>query len=260
MGISTTVMKCKKCDLIFANPLPIPANIEQHYGIPPESYWSAEYFKIRDDYFIKQIQTFSDLYGRTNDLRALDIGAGIGKCMIALENSGFEVWGLEPSNPFYEKALQTMKIEPSKLQLSTIENAVYEKESFDFITFGAVLEHLYNPSEAIQKAAYWLKPKGFIHIEVPSSNWLISRIANFVYKLQGLDYVTNISPMHSPFHLYEFGLKSFKENAKKHHYSIAHYSYEVCTTYLPKSLNKIFVPYMRATNTGMQLEIWLTKN
>ena len=48
-------------------------------------------------------------------MKALDIGAGIGKCMIALENASFDVYGIEPSNPFYERALSRMKIDPSKI-------------------------------------------------------------------------------------------------------------------------------------------------
>jgi len=52
----------------------------------------------------------------------------------------------------------------------------------------------------------WLKTDGIMHIEVPSSDWLIARLLNFYYKIRGLDYVTNISPMHEPFHLYEFAL------------------------------------------------------
>jgi 2-polyprenyl-3-methyl-5-hydroxy-6-metoxy-1,4-benzoquinol methylase len=51
-----------------------------------------------------------------------------------------------------------MKIPPEKLQLGMIENIEYPKDNFDFITFGAVLEHLYDPSAAIKKAMNWLKP------------------------------------------------------------------------------------------------------
>jgi predicted SAM-dependent methyltransferase len=122
-----------------------------------------------------------------------------------------------------------------------------------------VLEHLYDPSAAIEKALRWLKHGGLIHIEVPSSKWLVNRIANTLYKLQGLDYVANISPMHNPYHIYEFGLESFKKNAALHHYKLVHHSYEVCETYLPKFLNALAVPYMRSTDTGMQLEVWLRK-
>ena len=38
-GITTTIVKCKSCDLIYSNPLPIPASIQDHYNIPPEEYW-----------------------------------------------------------------------------------------------------------------------------------------------------------------------------------------------------------------------------
>ena len=97
--------------------------------------------------------------------------------MIALKKAGFDSYGLEPSVPFYNKAIDKMGISPHALVLSKIEDAKYPDNFFDFITFGAVLEHLYNPSLSITTALRWLKPKGIIHIEVPSSDWLISRLA-----------------------------------------------------------------------------------
>jgi hypothetical protein len=118
---------------------------------------------------------------------------------------------------------------------------------------------LYDASESIKTAMGWLKPGGLLHIEVPSSNWLIAKIANLYYRIWGLDYVTNLSPMHEPFHIYEFGLKSFAENAKINHYEIAYHQFDVCDTFMPKILNKVIVPYRQNTNSGMQLEIWLRK-
>jgi ubiquinone/menaquinone biosynthesis C-methylase UbiE len=258
-GITTTVVQCTRCNLIYPNPIPIPETIEQHYGVPPENYWLPQYFNIDPNYFKAQINTFFKLYGRNTGLTALDIGAGIGKCMVALQNAGIDANGFEPSEPFYRKALEKMRINPSKLVLCSVEDASYPEQTFDFVTFGAVLEHLYDPSAAIEKALHWLKPGGLIHIEVPSSKWLVNRIANTLYKLQGLDYVANISPMHNPFHIYEFGLESFEKNAALHHYKLVHHSYDVCETYLPKFLNALAVPYMRSTDTGMQLEVWLRK-
>jgi ubiquinone/menaquinone biosynthesis C-methylase UbiE len=258
-GITTTVVQCTFCNLIYPNPLPIPETIEQHYGVPPENYWLPQYFNIDPNYFKVQLDTFFKLYGLNTGLTALDIGAGIGKCMVAIQNAGIDAYGFEPSEPFYQKALEKMRIDSSKLVLSSVEDASYPEQTFDFITFGAVLEHLYDPSAAIEKALRWLKHGGLIHIEVPSSKWLVNRIANTLYKLQGLDYVANISPMHNPYHIYEFGLESFKKNAALHHYKLVHHSYEVCETYLPKFLNALAVPYMRSTDTGMQLEVWLRK-
>lgn len=80
VGLTTTVMKCKACNLIFSNPLPIPETLDQHYGVPPESYWKGEYFKVEPTLFKDQIDTFFRLNRIQSDkYKFLDIGAGIGK-------------------------------------------------------------------------------------------------------------------------------------------------------------------------------------
>lgn len=261
VGICTTVMKCQACDLVFSNPLPVPANLSQHYGMPAESYWTESYFVPKEDYFLGEIGRFMTLSGTAtcSGKRALDIGAGVGNCMRALERAGFEAFGIEPSRHFHERALNAMGIAPGNLQCDRLEDARFANDSFDFVTFGAVLEHLYDPSSSIAKALAWVKPGGLIHIEVPSSKWLTNRISNLVYALQGLDYVANLSPMHNPFHLYEFGLRSFEANSSFNGYAIAHHEYIVCRTYLPRAVDFIARPLMAATDTGMQLAVWLRK-
>ena len=138
VGISTTVQQCTSCDLIFSNPQPIPEDLQDHYGKPPESYWAESYFTLDPLYFSSVIDWVKTINPIENGMKALDIGAGIGKCMITLENAGFEVSGIEPSKPFFDRAISRMKIDPSKIQNVPIEEATFEKESFDFITFGAV--------------------------------------------------------------------------------------------------------------------------
>ena len=118
------------------------------------------------------------------------------------------------------------------------------------LDFYVYFEELYN----------CLKPGGLIHIEVPSSNWLIGRIINLYYKLRMTDYVGNLSPMHEPFHLHEFSLKSFQIHAGNNNYNIVHHDYYVCQTYMPKILDVLIKPYMKKTKTGMQLCVWLKKN
>lgn len=259
-GITTTIVKCKTCKLIFSNPLPIPFSIQDHYGVTPESYWTKNYFTVDEHYFSKEIKDLKTVLNITDSTKGLDIGAGIGKTMIALEKIGIDMYGCEPSEPFYNRAIEKMNISKDKIKFASIEESEYPENTFDLITFGAVLEHLYDPSKAIERANKWLKPNGIMHIEVPSSAWLVNKLINFSYKIRGSDYVGNISPMHAPFHLYEFGLDSFKMHAMKNNYSIAKYYYTVCPTYLPKIIDVFIRPYMKRTNTGMQLTIYLKKN
>ena len=260
IGISTTVMKCKNCRLIFSNPQPVPYDIQDHYGIPPEDYWRPEYFNTDKNYFAHQIETTKKLSEFQQGMKALDIGAGLGKCMKSLQEKGFDAYGFEPSIPFHQAALEKMKIPPEKLKLGMIEEVDYPENFFDFITFGAVLEHLYDPSASIRKAMKWLKPGGLIHIEVPSSQYLIPKIFNVYFAMRGTNFVNNISPMHDPFHLYEFDLDSFRLNSKLNNYEVAYNEYYVCDIYfIPKMFHGILRWYMNKTNKGMQLAVWLRK-
>ena len=96
-----------------------------------------------------------------------------------------------------------MNISAHRLKLGMVEELDYPENEFDFITFSAVFEHLYHLAKTLEKALKWLKPGGIVHIGVPSSNHLIAKLINIYYKLKGTNYVTHISAMHAPFHLYE---------------------------------------------------------
>lgn len=261
-SITTSVKQCKNCGLIYADPLPVPEHINDHYGVPPENYWVEDYFKIDPDFFKSQseraITILNSTFGK-GPYKSLDIGAGIGKQMIAMKKAGFEAYGLEPSEPFYERAISKMGVDPERLILSTAEEAQYPDNFFHFISFRVVLEHLYDPDKNLQNAIKWLKPGGLIYVEVPSSKWLINQLARIYYRLRGSNYVSNISPMHTPFHLYEFSPKSFQLNGKKNNYRVIDSYYLVCDTFMPKVFDTVLVPFMKYTKTGMQLYVWLQK-
>lgn len=259
-GISVSIIKCTNCGLIYSNPQPVPFDLQDHYGTPPEEYWKDEYFIWEPSYFSLQIEEAKKILNFSKGMKALDIGAGLGKAMLSMQSEDFDVYGLEPSIPFYERAISKMGVKKEKLKLGAIEDLDYELESFDFITFGAVFEHLYEPSKCLEKALGWLKPNGIIHIEVPSSKWLLPKFMNSYFKLIGTNYVTNLSPMHAPFHLHEFDLKSFSMLSEKLNFKLENYRYDVCSIYyFPKIFHGLLRSYMKATNKGMQLTVYLSK-
>lgn len=254
-------MECRQCKLVYAQPMPVPFDIQDHYGTPPEEYWKDGYFTWDPSYFAKELAIAKNLLPFKTGMSSLDIGAGLGKSMISMKNAGFEAYGFEPSKPFYERAIAKMGINPDRLKLGMVEDMEYPDASFDFITFGAVLEHLYHPAVALEKAMRWLKPNGLVHIEVPSSRYFMQRLYNRIMRLKGTNYVMNISPMHTPFHLYEFGLASFEELGKKLNYKIewSHF-YVTDTESLPGLARPFLKKYMEWTKSGMQLTVFLRKN
>ena len=249
-GIAVSVQRCRDCGLIFADPQPIPEDLTDHYGMPPEDYWNELYWP--PDFFLQEVETAKRLLSFRPEMTALDVGAGLGNAMRVLTQSGFDTWGLEPSKPFHDRAIR--EIDPARLKLAAIEEAEFPANSFDFITFGAVLEHLYSPALALARAMHWLKPGGIIEAEVPSSDHLIPKLINAYFRLRGTNYVTHISPMHPPYHLYEFSLESFRN------FNVAEYGYEVSSIYnIPKLLHPPLRWWMKRTNSGMQLSVYLRK-
>jgi SAM-dependent methyltransferase len=255
IGVATTVVRCEECGLIFANPRPIADTLADHYGVAPEDYWRPGYFDGSDDcrYYIDKFRRLW-LGGRAP--RVLDIGAGIGKTMAALESQGFDVFGLEPSHEFRERAIAN-GIAPDRLRLAAIEDVEYEPQTFDLVSLCAVLEHVNNPAAAIERALSWTRREGLLLVEVPSARWLLGRLLNVAYRAQGLDYVTNLSPMHPPYHLYEFTLDSFARHSGRAGYEIVTHRYLPCDTYLPRGAATVAAKIMAATGTGMELELWL---
>jgi ubiquinone/menaquinone biosynthesis C-methylase UbiE len=260
-GISVSVKQCNRCKVIYSSPQPIPFDIQDHYGMPPDTYWIPSYFEIDESYFSREIKEVKSLMDFRTGMKALDVGAGLGRCMIALDKAGFTSYGFEPSKPFYERAITKMGMDKERLKLGAIEEVEYPEGFFDFITYGAVLEHLYHPSASIAKTLKWLRPTGIIHIEVPSSRWLIASFINFYYRLVGTNFVTNLSPMHAPFHLYEFDLKSFELLGERLGFKIVKHRHEVCEIpFIPRLFHRFVGSFMRRTNKGMQLTVYLQKN
>lgn len=254
-GIAVPVKRCTSCDLIFSDPQPVPASIADHYGLPPEEYWANEaHWRWTPDYFAAEIAEAKRLLDFAPGMKALDVGVGLGKAMRSLTVAGFDVWGLEPSPEYRAAAIDRMQLDPGRVALASAEDADYPADHFDFITFGAVLEHLYDPAFVLDRAMRWLRPGGIIQAEVPSSDYLVSKLLNLYFRLRGTNYVTNISPMHPPFHLYEFTPRSFQR------YTIAHHHYFAGTTpHLPRSLARPLEWLMTKTNTGMQLTVYLKR-
>jgi SAM-dependent methyltransferase len=257
-GVAVTVVQCRGCGLIFADPKPVPESLAQHYERPPETYWQEPYFTPHEAGFDHLAEKFRALWRGRNVPRALDVGAGIGKAMNGLGTRGFDTSGLEPSASFHERAIAS-GIAPGRLQLAAVEDAEYEPNSFDFILFSAVLEHLLEPGAAIERALGWLAPGGLVYAEVPSARWLLARGLNLIYRAQGSDYVTHLSPMHPPFHFYEFTVESFHRHGARARYGVVDQRVFPGETFMPWPLARLATQVMDATGSGMVLEVWLRR-
>lgn len=260
IGIATSVLQCQGCNLISAYPLPVPTDIQDHYNVPPEDYWDASYFDIAEDYFQHSIREIQRLLGVSSSISVLEVGAATGKSLKVMLEVGWDVHGIEPSKEFRKQAIEKMSIPAERIVQGMVEDVEFEENKFDCINIQNVLEHLYDPGEVIEKLIRWTKPNGIILIGIPCSEWLTGKAINLLNRLRGKEYVTNLSPMHSPYHLYEFSARSFEKNGEKLGYRLEEVGYWSPATPLPTFLDKPYTNYLKKSGKGMILSGVLRKN
>jgi SAM-dependent methyltransferase len=261
-GLTTSILQCRQCALLYANPMPVPETIEEHYDMAPEAFWAEDYVQDSSNTMGAFIDQVRRLAGSSLPASPsmLDIGAGLGKAMVAFRQAGFDVHGVEPSPSFHREAIKRTGFAADRLQLSSVEAAMFPSNAFDFVNLSAVLEHVTDPDAVMRKATEWLKPGGLAFVEVPSSAFLLSRLVRLFYRGTGVNFVINTCPMHPPYHLYEFGLESFVKHGARAGYTVVTHHYEPCAGYMPRWMIGPFNAVMRWTDTGMQLMVWLRKN
>ena len=260
-GVGVTVVRCRDCGLVFPDPQPVPQRLIDHYDMPGEKYWADQRAEVVvSAQAVAHWNRLRELVGGASAPAALDVGMGAGLTAKAMIAAGFDVSGIEPIPQFREIARRKLNLDEERIRLCGIEDADYLEASFDVVNFGAVLEHLYDPSGSLAKGIRWLKPGGRIVLEVPSGDWLVAKVVNAFFRLKGTRYVTNTSPMHSPFHLYEFTRRAFDLNGSTGGYVVEMADYDVGgQTVLPSLVQRMLNPLMRRTNGGLTLNVVLRK-
>jgi SAM-dependent methyltransferase len=151
------VRRCLRCRTGYLSPRPSPGDLPRYY--PPRFYWSheggteplpwGEIVARRAEQLAAKSQVLADLAPG----RLLDIGAQKGEFLWYMRERGWTVEGVELDN-----AIPNPQGLPIRYgDFLTME---FEAESFDAVTAWAVLEHVQEPRQFVEKAAAILRPGG----------------------------------------------------------------------------------------------------
>jgi len=163
------VVRCERCTFTFLHPQPDPQSLAQLYG--KDDFYLA-YANKGFDYIGGSSQIPSYLEERLSHLetllgkgKLLDVGAARGAFLHHARERGWQVWGVEPSEPATRLAKESLDLE---VFCGTMEQAGFPTDFFDAVHMNHVLEHLPNPSETLLEIRRTLREGGILAIEVPN--------------------------------------------------------------------------------------------
>lgn len=202
--IDFSLIKCKKCRLVFLNPRPTKEDIGKFYK--SESYWGLDLKnkinkKSPSRERNKIYKPIYELIKDTNKKRILDIGAGIGLFLSEYKKRGWDIEGIEYSLDAvnFAKRNYGINLKPGDfLDIKSGEN------KYDYVVINNVLEHLHKPLETLMKANQILYENGKLIIAVPNIDSLGFKIFN-----------KNWYPLQPPIHLYYFSPETIGKMLKK---------------------------------------------
>jgi SAM-dependent methyltransferase len=95
----------------------------------------------------------------------LDVGSGTGEVLAAARDRGWRVHGVEPERTAAEMA----RSRGLEVTVSLLEESGLPERSYDVVSAFHVLEHLPDSRTFLHALRRWVRPGGFVVIEVP--NW-----------------------------------------------------------------------------------------
>jgi protoporphyrinogen oxidase/SAM-dependent methyltransferase len=138
--------------------------------------------------------------------RLLDVGCWTGSFLVAAQERGWEVTGVEPSAWAASRARER----GVKVHEGELANAAFAPGSFEAIVTCDVLEHLVDPAAAIDRFAELLVPGGALYLTVPDAG---SRLA----RLMGRRWWAVV-----PMHLQHFTRPSMRLLLSRHGFEVRH--------------------------------------
>lgn len=177
---TSTIVRCKKCRLVYTNPRLESLELKQFYNA--ESYFttvSKEDDKIGRNYvnidIDKEMATerlsWLNLFKKPpGDF--LEIGCATGTNLLAAKDSGWRTAGVEIS-----EFAGTFARERLGLNVITghLEDSGFFDESFDAVGMYQVLEHVPSPMEMLREVRRILKKGGILAVDVPDFGSRLSR-------------------------------------------------------------------------------------
>lgn len=186
--IRPPVVRCRRCEMVLANPQDEPADLQQVYQDLQDEDYHAEDRNRR--HTARQRLGWIGQTGTPG--RLLDVGCATGVFLEEAGQVGWQLWGLEPSAWAASQAQRRLPL--AQVQVGFIEEAHYPAGAFDLITLWDVLEHLAAPAATLQHLRPWLAADGRLALNLPDVDSLPARVMGKRWVLLLREHLWYFSP------------------------------------------------------------------
>lgn len=163
-GRERGIVRCARCGLVYRNVRMTAAELLKHYqdeaGFARQS---PDWIERRTRVFRPYLDMLAQYRSRN---RILDVGAGHGFFLAACKAAGWECHGIEPSRHCRDFAAREYGL---AFPHASIEDAGYEADFFDIVTFWNVLDHVPDPGRTMETVRRLLRPGGLVIVRVPNA-------------------------------------------------------------------------------------------
>jgi 2-polyprenyl-3-methyl-5-hydroxy-6-metoxy-1,4-benzoquinol methylase len=177
-----SIVTCTRCGVTYVTPRLADASLIA--SVYDEGYWRSAAAKDRGytDYRADEA-----LYLRTfrrrlaivrrhaqRPGRVLDVGCAAGYFLRVMQEEGWDVTGVEPSDAIRARAEELLGRE--RVRGGRLEDARFPTGSFDLVTMWDVIEHLPDPAAVLAEARRVLAPGGRLVLETQNVTSLAARL------------------------------------------------------------------------------------
>jgi len=157
-----SIVRCDSCGLLHVNPQPSVKELEHIYA----AFDQGDQWREGEEAFNRGIRKVVLCFKQGG--AAMDVGSGSGNFLRCLRESGFRVFGVEPSETGCAYAQSVHGIETFN---GTVEAflASGANRDFDVVTILNVLEHLKDPASTLLELRQLLQSGGIVVIVVPDA-------------------------------------------------------------------------------------------
>jgi len=145
--------------------------------------------------------------------KVLDLGCGTGSFIKFLNKKNKEIEGVEIS----EKVAKIGQNQGLKIKISDLHQTFpYNKNTFNTITAGEIIEHIYDTDFFLKEIKRILKPNGFLILSTPN----IATLGRRLMLLFGINPLIETSLTQGSGHIRYFTINSLQKLLEKHDFKI----------------------------------------